>query len=388
MRTFISRALEKLDKLTTEQIKELIKNLVEENRRLESVLESLDSGLLVCDAEGLVIFYNKAAERLLGLTATDHLEKDFAAMVEDPDLKFFLAETVREGNRIEDRDFDITAHGQERLLSLSVFPLVSAKRVTGTVVHVKDITERRIKEARLRRAENLASLTNLTAGVAHEIKNPLGAISIHIQLIQKALIASCTTSEHIDSYLNVINEEIARLNHIVVDFLFAVRPMDMRLRKGDINELIRELIAFVQPELEKNRIMVELSLSEAVPFFLYDERYIKQALLNLIKNAQAAMPTGGRLAVKTEVDGSFLYISCTDTGIGIPDENLEKIFDPYFTTTESGSGLGLTMTYKIIKEHQGELSLKSHEGEGTVFTIVLPLPQKETKLISWQEVEE
>ncbi len=384
MRTFIKRALGKLNKLTTEQITELLRSMGEENERLESVLQSLDEGLLVCDAEGILILSNKSAERLLPLNVTEGTERHIRYIVEDDALAAFLTKTLEEGDRVEDREFELEVKGQERLLAVSVFPLVSGKRVAGSVVHLEDITERRSKEARLRRAENLASLTTLAAGVAHEIKNPLGSISIHIQLIQKALVASCSTSEHIEKYLGVVNEEIDRLNHIVLDFLFAVRPMDIHLREGDMNQLVSELIHFTELELEQSGITCKLDLDSAVPLFLFDERYMKQALLNLIKNAQAAMEGGGTLTVRTEVAGNELHIAVSDTGTGIAEENISKIFEPYFTTRDSGSGLGLTMVYKIIKEHRGEVSVKSRVGEGTTFTIVLPLPQRETRLISWE----
>jgi signal transduction histidine kinase len=126
-----------------------------------------------------------------------------------------------------------------------------------------------------------------------------------------------------------------------------------------------------------------LELADDLPELLYDERYIKQALLNLVKNALAAMPSGGCLTIRTERSGDDAQITVSDTGIGIPEENLPKIFEPYFTTKETGSGLGLTLVFKIIKEHRGEITVKSKEGEGSSFLIVLPVPQKETRLIAY-----
>lgn len=400
MRTFIERALKKLPKMTAEQITDLLIRTAAENERLESVLDSLAEGLLVCDAEYNLILVNKSAERLLPLVFHDQLERPLWSSVADDRIAEFLHKTLTDGDRVVDREFDIEVKGIQRLLAISVLPLVKDRRVTGSLVHVEDITEKRAKEARLRRAENLASLTTLAAGVAHEIKNPLGSISIHIQLIQKALQASraaCSDDpEHaqqisldaapfdiLEKYLAVVNEEIDRLNRIVVDFLFAVRPMNMELREGSLNSLIQELVDFVHYELEENHITTLLELDEKLPPLCYDERYIKQALLNLIKNAIAAMPEGGRLTIKTESTGSEVHIYIIDTGIGISEENLSKIFEPYFTTKETGSGLGLTLVFKIIKEHRGEISVKSKEGEGSTFMITLPVPQKETKLITY-----
>ena len=405
MRTFIERALRKLPKMTAEQITALLLSVAAENERLESVIDSLAEGLLVCDANHDLIVVNKAAERFLPLSLYEQTERPLWSVVSDDAVAEFLKEALTLGDRISDREFDVEVKGVSRLLSLSVLPLVKDRKVTGSLIHAEDITEKRGKEARLRRAENLASLTTLAAGVAHEIKNPLGSISIHIQLIQKALKvsrAACSDQESapttadiervappapfdlIDKYLGIVNEEIDRLNRIVVDFLFAVRPMDIELREGDLNALIHELVEFVRYELEAAKIVCDLRLAQDISDLRYDERYIKQALLNLIKNAVAAMPSGGTLTVKTERAADEVHLVVADTGIGIPEENLPKIFEPYFTTKESGSGLGLTLVFKIIREHRGEISVKSKEGEGTSFSITLPIPQKETRLIAYE----
>jgi PAS domain S-box-containing protein len=357
----------------------------------------------VCDADHNLILVNKAAERLIPLTLHEAGERPLWTVVADEGVAEFLRRTLEAGDRVVDREFEAEVKGMQRLLAVSVLPLVKDRRVTGSLVHLEDITEKRGKEARLRRAENLASLTTLAAGVAHEIKNPLGSISIHIQLIQKALAAgraACSDDgaeggpapwterpaapfDILDKYIAVVNEEIDRLNRIVVDFLFAVRPMDMELREGNLNNLIRELMDFVHFELEAAGISCVLELAASLPALDYDERYIKQALLNLIKNSLAAMPEGGTLTIRTEAAGNEVRILIADTGMGIPEENLPKIFEPYFTTKETGSGLGLTLVFKIIKEHRGEISVKSKEGEGTSFMIILPVPQRETKLIAY-----
>jgi signal transduction histidine kinase len=269
-----------------------------------------------------------------------------------------------------------------------VHPLVEKRHITGSLVYIEDITEKRGREVRLRRAENLASLTTLAAGVAHEIKNPLGAISIHLQLMRKALDKKerrhdTETDALVDKYFSVLNEEVDRLNGIVIDFLFAVRPMSLELCEGDLNALISALGEFIRAELEQSNIRLLLELDDKLPPVLFDERYMKQVLLNLIKNAQAAMPKGGLLTIATVGSDSEIRISVCDTGTGISQENLKKIFEPYFTTKGNGTGLGLTLVYKIIREHQGEMSVDSREGEGTDFEIILPVYQKEQRLINY-----
>jgi signal transduction histidine kinase len=185
----------------------------------------------------------------------------------------------------------------------------------------------------------------------------------------------------------VIDEEIDRLNRIVVDFLFAVRPMNLELREGDINQFIKNVFEFVRYELAEAKVEAVLELAENLPRLDFDERILKQALLNLIQNAVAAMPGGGTLTVKTSLAEGGVEIAVIDTGTGISDENLSKIFEPYFTTKEAGSGLGLTLVFKIVREHSGEIAVKSKAGEGTRFVVTLPVPQRERRLLPGKEAQ-
>jgi PAS domain S-box-containing protein len=361
--------------------------------RLETVLDSLPSGILVCDEKHSLVKANKSALRLLPLT---HLEgSPLWELVLDEHIAAFFQQTLLAGEHVLERELSVGAQSAKRLLSISVHPLVDRRRITGSVVYVDDITEKRGREIRLRRAENLASLTTLAAGVAHEIKNPLGAISIHLQLMQKTMTKSSNTkdgskngkqqNEQMNKYFNVLNEEIDRLNRIVVDFLFAVRPMTLELQEGNLNNLVAELGEFITTELEQSKIRLLLEFDEKLPPVLFDERYMKQALLNLIKNAQAAMPSGGLLTIATLSSVNEVRISVCDTGVGISAENIKKMFEPYFTTKESGTGLGLTLVYKIIREHQGDIVVDSREGEGTDFQIILPVYQKVHRLIAYSK---
>jgi signal transduction histidine kinase len=389
VRPFYRRALSKIEKLTVEQCRELIVSAAGEIRRLEAVLESLPTGILVCDEKHSLIVANKAAQRFFPLSRKEGCLWD---LIPDEYFAGFFRQVLQSGDRVLEHEINIDMLGVNHLLSISFLPLVEKKSITGSLIYIEDITEKRNRETRLRRAENLASLTNLAAAVAHEIKNPLGAISIHLQLMQKALASERDVAKNdpqgnqpIQKYLNILNEEVDRLNHIVVDFLFAVRPMSLELRKGDINLLIADLAEFTRAELEQSRIRLLLEPDEKLPPALIDDRHMKQVLLNLIKNAQAAMPNGGLLTIATQMSDNEIRISVCDTGIGISAENLKKIFEPYFTTKESGTGLGLTLVYKIIKEHRGEISVESREGEGTNFEIILPVYQKEMRMIGFTE---
>jgi two-component system, sporulation sensor kinase E len=386
VRKFIQRALAKLEKLDREQIRKLLVAVAAENERLEVVLDSMTDGVVVTDTDHRIILHNKSSERLLPFSYGDIDEKLVWDVIEDREISGFLKSNLLSGERVEETEFSIEGTGKIRTLSFNLMPVVRDGSIEGSLLIVSEITERRKREARLRRAENLASLTTLAAGVAHEIKNPLGSLGIHIQLMQRALSRDgCLDPEQAGDYLEVLQEEVSRLNGIVVDFLFAVRPMNAEMKKSRVDAVLHDLLQFVQYELQESDIEIIEHYQKDLPKVELDEKYLKQALLNIIKNAEAAMPDGGTLRVSAEIRGDVVAIEIRDTGTGIDEEVREKIFEPYFTTKEFGSGLGLTVVYKIIKEHGGEIALASKSGVGTTFTITLPIPQQERRLLDFQE---
>lgn len=386
MRGFVKRALEKISKLDSGQIEQLLQAVAEENERLAVVLDSMNDGVLVTDEEHRLQLVNKAAERLVPLVPGRIIGERFIwDSIADPDIAGFTREILTNEDAASDREFALDHGGVTRILSCSILPLVQEGHIRGNVVQLVDISEKRGREARLRRAESLASLTTLAAGVAHEIKNPLGSIGIHAQLIEKSLsLMEGKEAETVRGYLEVIGEEIERLNRIVVDFLFALRPMDTHLENGDLNQLVEDLLSFVQYELEQAGIEVVQDLDPELPELKLDTRYFKQALLNIVKNAIHAMPEGGMLRVSTQTRGDDALLRVSDNGVGMSEEVVGKIFEPYFTTRDFGSGIGLTLVYKVVKEHLGDISVISREGQGSTFTITLPVPQREQHLITWE----
>ncbi|HUX12767.1 MAG TPA: ATP-binding protein [Spirochaetia bacterium] len=385
MRNFIQRALKKLPKLDKAQIHQLLYDLASENERMDVVLDSLSEGVIVSDVNHNLVFYNKFAERLLPFSSQDIYEQRVWDAILDVEISRFVRETLEGQESIVDREFTLESKGVTRTLSCSITPLVRAGHIQGNILHVDDITEKRGREARLRRAESLAALTTLAAGVAHEIKNPLGSIGIHIQLIQKAIKEKTSVDPKIiQPYIEIVNEEVERLNRIVVDFLFAVRPMDTKLEETDLNQVIANLLEFVRYELEEANVTLTEEFDETLPPLMLDEKYVKQAVLNIIKNAISAMPQGGSLVVTTERSGDDAVLRIADSGEGMSDEIMAKIFEPYFTTRDFGSGLGLTLVYKVVKEHMGEIGVSSQEGKGATFRITLPIPQKYQHLLSWE----
>ena len=239
--------------------------------------------------------------------------------------------------------------------------------------------------------DSLQSLTNLAASVAHEIKNPLGAISIHIQLLQKA-VKKCRSGDgnlpdekFMEKYLEVVNEEIDNLNRIVMDFLFAVRPVKSQLILSNPDDVIGKTVEFFRPELEDNKISLDVELCKETRL-LIDEKLLREVIVNLIQNAKAAVLSrvdedGARVVVKSFVKQDNYILTVADNGCGMDNDTCDHVFEPYYTTKSNGTGLGLTTVYKIIKEFRGEISVTSELKRGTVFTVSLPVPQKSTMLL-------
>ena len=374
-----------MGKLDPEQVKALVNELADENELLESSMHSMAAGVIVVDSTGIVSFANRGVKRIIPISKNDPTDKHYSEVILEEEIIRLIRQSEDELETIHDREIALDVSGRAKIITCSVLPLLLRNEISGSLVYVRDVTEKKHAEARLRRAESLASLTTMTAGMAHEIKNPLGSIGIHIQLMQKALNRdeNCE-KDFFNKNLNIISEEVERLNSIVVDFLFAVRPMDVSLKEKCLAGLMQETLELVQPELAEEDIELEVDYEEDVPMVQIDEKLMKQAVLNIIKNAMNAMPGGGHLAVSIFRENDNVVLIIKDDGDGIPEENMNKIFEPYFTTKDFGSGLGLTLVYKIIKEHDGEIQLKSKVGVGTSFIIKIPVPQKERHLIGWK----
>ncbi|MBI9106898.1 MAG: PAS domain S-box protein [Spirochaetales bacterium] len=384
MRKFLARALSKLGRLDEAQVKALVKELADENEILESSLHSMTAGVIVMDSNGVISFINRAVKRMIPLLTAEPTDRHYSEVIDDEEILKLIRSSEENQETIHDQEFAFDAPNGARIITCSILPLLLHDEISGSLISLRDVTAKKLADARLRRAESLASLTTMTAGMAHEIKNPLGSIGIHIQLMQKALNRDdVPDGAFFNKNLGILSEEVERLNGIVVDFLFAVRPMDVNLKEHSLLDIINDSMELVRPELEDAGIEIETLFEDNVPKLKLDDKLIKQALLNIIKNAMNAMTDGGHLAIHVFAENDTVVLIIKDDGEGIPEENLNKIFEPYFTTKDFGSGLGLTLVYKIIKEHAGEIQLKSKLGIGTSFIIKLPVPQKDQHLIGW-----
>ena len=395
MREFMRRGIQKSPSMNEAQLRTFVKLLANEYSLLDSVMDSLNDGVIVADSENKIIKSNRAAERILGTSLRgtslggsalgEGHEKNVWEHIKIQDIADFVSSVIQNESGQTSKEFNLKAdnpEGKNKYIEVSVLPLVNEKKIKGTIIMIADITEKRIEEIKNHRLENLASLTNVAAAVAHEIKNPLAAISIHLQLLKKNFTAcNLSINQKAQKHIGVIEEEIERLNKIVVDFLFAVRPLKFEFVPVDINVLLKNLYDTFFDEFNDSGIAISLSFSKELPKIQGDERFLRQAFMNVLTNAKAAMPNGGFLDISTKAANDFIIITISDSGQGILPEDMHKIFEPYFTTKHDGTGLGLTMTYKVIKEHGGDINVYSDYGMGTSFKFSLPIERKGAMLL-------
>lgn len=400
MRGYVKRVKQKAEKLSKEQVLSLLEDVVDENESLYSVFESLSTGLLITDDNFRLLRSNTIAESWLPFSERleDILgsEKPIWEYIEDEDIAEYLRRCLEKNITNSSEDFStVTSGGTVRFLTVTIAPLINEGELNGKMILVRDITEKKNQDILLHRMENLANLTNLAAGMAHEIKNPLGAISIHIQLIQKALAKArenqdkLPAKKFVEDHIDVVNEEIEHLNKLVMDFLLAVRPVKAQLELKEPDKLIEGLVSFFKPEFNREGIEVVFRPSDSGKRILLDEKLFRDVIMNISQNSLAALKskyssgqTGAKFCISNTVRENKYIITIADNGCGMSEESLSKIFEPYYTTKANGTGLGMTMVYKIIKEFSGEIIVDSEEGKGTAFTITFPIPQKDVKLLS------
>jgi len=415
MKDFVKKVSKKISKLSEAQLAALFEDLNSENDVLNSLVESLSTGLVIVDENYCIMQRNKASERLLPFRSRQAYNDQLPVwqLIDDEPLSRFLESCSSEQKTNVSEEFSISSEDGIKFLSVTILPFVQKHwneatdvvetKIVGYIIAVDDITQKRQQEILLHRMESLASLTNLAASVAHEIKNPLGAISIHIQLLQKAVKKAregdgmLPKKKFMEDYLDVVNEEIDSLNKIVLDFLFAVRPVQAKMTLCSPDSLIEKFAAFFKPEFEAKNVSLELRLSKNSTRLLIDEKLFREMIVNIVQNALAAITqrfssasdgfAHGELIIESCVKKEHYFLTFADNGSGMDSETSSHIFEPYYTTKSNGTGLGLTTVYKIVKEFRGDIDVKSVLGHGTVFTITLPVPQSGVKLLASQKSE-
>ncbi|HZR79212.1 MAG TPA: ATP-binding protein [Chthoniobacterales bacterium] len=383
---FVEKLIGRLGKIGPEEVQNYFLRLAQEKGFLETVFNSIQEGIIVTDSKGRITYLNDAACNLFGLEGEDSLGQRLDERVRGLDWSA-LSQTGAVS-----RDVEIF-YPSNRFINFYSVPLsierksedenadLSAEQV-GHAIILRDITETRRSEQQTIESERFNALTLLAAGVAHEIGNPLNSLNIHLQLIERAA-RRLDGAERTDlqESIDVSRAEINRLDSIISQFLRAIRPTRPQLRPENVNAIVEESVRFFAPEIKDRDIVVEQELRSDLPLIDLDRDQMKQAFYNVIKNSFEAMKARGILRIRTDKDDSHVIVRFSDSGGGMSAENLSRVFEPYFTTKSSGSGLGLLIVRRIVREHGGELSIESNEGKGLTVTIRLPHVDRRVRML-------
>ena len=386
---FLDKLIERISRVQPQEVESYLLRLADEKGFLETIFNAIHEGVIVTDLKGRVSYLNRAACEFFSLAREQAMGKPLKECI-----KGLEWETMFATGTLISRDMEVF-YPQHRYLNFYIEPLQLEepqstrkgtesfnKEAVGFAVILRDITENRKSTEETIHSERLSALTLLAAGVAHEIGNPLNSLHIHLQLLERKLRKVPESSRHeLQNALEVAKGEIQRLDTIVQQFLGAIRPAHLELSLENINVLVRESVSFLAPEIEDRDITVREDLRADLPLAEVDRTQIKQAFFNVIKNAFQAMRSGGVLKIETTLHDNFIRITFSDTGGGISPADMSKIFEPYFTTQAGGSGLGLLIVRRIVREHGGEIDLVSHDGEGLELNIRLPLRDQRVRLL-------
>jgi PAS domain S-box-containing protein len=351
----------------------------------KAIMDSLVGGVLTLDLAGRITIINPAALRILELDRAETVDLEVITQ-KCPDVGALIRVALQGRAHAQECDATfVNSKGHQVHVSTTISEqLDSVGTAVGLVVLIKDVTKLIAMEQELRKRDRLAAAGSLAAGVAHEIRNPLSALDLNLKLLRDELSTPTASALEVDSYFEILAAEIKRLQKITSSFLQLSRPERLVRNILPINEPLKQVLQLLETEAREKGVSFTLDLAgQAAPVYA-DRNKLEQLFLNVIINALQAMPNGGRIGVQTAVvdqdGGNAVSIAITDEGLGIPRENIPRLFDPYFTTRPEGTGLGLAIAERIATDHGGNILVDSKPGRGTTMTIVLPLV--ETKELS------
>jgi signal transduction histidine kinase len=382
---FLDRLVERMDRLDPASLQTYVLRLAREKGLLETVFNTIREGVIVIDRGRRIRFLNTAAQLLLGI-GEDAGSQRIDRYLREVEWGPLLKADPEQWHRLSRQEIEVF-YPQHRFLSFYVVPVSGQSGGSGmplAVLLFHDITAAREDTEKHVESRRVEAVTMLAAGVAHELGNPLNSLNIHLQLLRRCLRGSrdAATRRDVEDLLEVAAHEVKRLDGIVSNFLHAVRPVPPKLAPLDLRQVLEETLAFMRAEIQNREVRIEAVFPDVLPPVLGDADQLKQAFYNLIRNAVQAMHGGGLLQIVCGVRSDFLDIRFADSGHGISPEQLTRIMEPYYTTKAEGTGLGLLIVDRIVRGHGGELGIESEVGQGAVFTVSLPLRERQVRLLS------
>ncbi len=383
----LDKILGRIEDLDSVNLSILVQRLARERKLQETVFNTIQDGILVIDSEGIVQYANAAANELIGLKESDIGTARLWKMV--PDLARSIDPASVSGSRaakpVLAREVELT-YPEHRYLRLYMVPIaaqVGASESGGYVIALTDLTEDRVSLEERIENERIDSIVRLAAGVAHELGNPLNSLTIHLQLIERKLakLKQEKSVEALAESVEICQGEVKRLDGIISHFLEAVRPQKPELNEVNLIQLVEEVLRVQEAELMDRTLEVNVEVEEDAPNILGDRGQIKQVFFNLIKNAMESMEAGGSLRIRANCDDDFVHLHFMDNGTGISEDALSKVFQAYYTTKESGHGLGMMIVQRIMRDHGGQIGIESSKGKGTVISLQFPLPHRRSRLL-------
>jgi PAS domain S-box-containing protein len=355
--------------LLDEQYRGAKQDASELRTNIEQLLQRLEEGVLLFDDTGRLLMAGEPAERMLGMTHVEMAGRSTAELFPASTiLGGIIGSALQSGRSIEDQPVAIPradAAPLRLVVSVQLLKSRSGRDDMGTLVTLRDVESRRQLEQQLDFSSRLASISRLTGGVAHEIKNPLNAMALHLEVLRGKLDGQ-------QPEIEVIGREIKRLDSVVKTFLNFNRPVDLNYKIIDLNELVKQVLALVSVEANAKNIALKTVLQAEKLWIQGDPDLLKQAVLNVINNGMEAMTNGGTLTTRTVLDGGQCQLTVGDAGPGIALDVQARVFQLYFTTKETGSGIGLATTFRVVQLHNGTIDFTSEPGKGTTFRLRFP----------------
>ncbi|MCF7791911.1 MAG: PAS domain-containing protein [Victivallales bacterium] len=374
---FLDTLIKKLDDLDSSNVQAFILRLVKQKGFLETVFNTIKEGIVVVDRYLHIQYANQSAIDLLGFPEK-FSDQRISKFLRGVDWKRIMQEDEEEWYRVSRQEIQIN-YPRRRILNFYIVPHKSEEELATIIL--TDITERRLSDLENFESEKLNLMSILAASVAHEIGNPLNSLNIHLELLSRHLRENNVTDTEALEMIDISKSEVKRLDLIITQFLSAIRPSKPEMEKTDLKLLIKQTINFISTELDSRSIKVETRWPDYLPDIKVDPNQIKQALYNLIKNASQAVSESGTIQINCDNDEDYIYLSISDTGCGITADDMNNIFEPYFTKKKGGTGLGLMIVERIVREHGALLAVESDPGKGAMFTIKFPLKTQRLKLL-------